>query len=382
MKPTRNRFFCSAIRRPKMLFESQEKADNFIRFNASEMADDENDEYVPIRSYYCTSCGGWHVTHHVETKKQKRLDYTQEIAYQLERFINRLKQSYTNKDWKKWEPQMEVANEWVAMLERVPSYYNFLSEAKRQLARYQSMMDKAATKEENCARHETNLLTSKRKRLFENIRNAMLDMDIIMARNSALSLCELMDEPAYTRFEPQIKEECEELVKCFRDSNLYTIVMNVTYILTGLKGSLQYLPAGEFRKIVDELNAQLSELQRARVHRYILQPFNETVIKLVSKVNTREQKEDDTTIGMENPLPVLQKYYDTVKRHLVDCINSLMTGDRQASFVSLTAADESLKVIPVSLEKVKLMTLFMQVVQSSKLFEQEPEEQKNAILEV
>ena len=35
MKPTRNRIFCPQCKRPKMLFESQKKADNFIEFNKS-----------------------------------------------------------------------------------------------------------------------------------------------------------------------------------------------------------------------------------------------------------------------------------------------------------------------------------------------------------
>lgn len=62
MKPTRNRIFCPQCKRPKMLFESQKKADNFIEFNKSEI--EENNRYAPCRSYYCPFCAGWHVTHH------------------------------------------------------------------------------------------------------------------------------------------------------------------------------------------------------------------------------------------------------------------------------------------------------------------------------
>jgi len=61
MKPTKNRIFCLVCGRAKMLFESQSKADNFIRFNAEEIM--EENGYAPIRSYYCPFCLGWHVTH-------------------------------------------------------------------------------------------------------------------------------------------------------------------------------------------------------------------------------------------------------------------------------------------------------------------------------
>lgn len=60
MKPTRNKFYCFDCGRPKMLFKSQKKADNFIRFNKESF--EEEGKKVPVRSYYCEACGGWHVT--------------------------------------------------------------------------------------------------------------------------------------------------------------------------------------------------------------------------------------------------------------------------------------------------------------------------------
>ena len=60
MKPTRNRIFCYGCRKQKMLFETQAKADNFIRYN-SEGILEENGK-APVRSYYCEMCGGYHVT--------------------------------------------------------------------------------------------------------------------------------------------------------------------------------------------------------------------------------------------------------------------------------------------------------------------------------
>ena len=60
MKPTKNKIFCLSCRRPKMLFESQAKADNFILYNKEEI--EEENGKAPVRSYYCRLCGGWHVT--------------------------------------------------------------------------------------------------------------------------------------------------------------------------------------------------------------------------------------------------------------------------------------------------------------------------------
>ena len=61
MKPkSSSRIFCIVCKKAKLLFASEQKADNFIRFNAEEIA--KENEKAPVRSYYCNACGGWHVT--------------------------------------------------------------------------------------------------------------------------------------------------------------------------------------------------------------------------------------------------------------------------------------------------------------------------------
>lgn len=55
------RVFCNECNRKKLLFETEGKAKNFIKFNAAEIEDVKG--FAPNRAYYCESCGGWHVTH-------------------------------------------------------------------------------------------------------------------------------------------------------------------------------------------------------------------------------------------------------------------------------------------------------------------------------
>lgn len=60
MKPKNNRIFCIGCHHSKMLFATQTKADNFIKFNSEDIA--AHSSKVPSRSYYCSFCCGWHVT--------------------------------------------------------------------------------------------------------------------------------------------------------------------------------------------------------------------------------------------------------------------------------------------------------------------------------
>ncbi len=60
MKPTKNKIYCRDCGRTKMLFESEKKAQNFIKFNKDEI--EEESGYSPQRIYFCLFCNGWHTT--------------------------------------------------------------------------------------------------------------------------------------------------------------------------------------------------------------------------------------------------------------------------------------------------------------------------------
>lgn len=68
IKP-KNRVYCPIADRPKMVFENESKALNFIKFNGEGI--EELNGYAPVRAYYCTGCAGWHLTH---LGKKKNLD--------------------------------------------------------------------------------------------------------------------------------------------------------------------------------------------------------------------------------------------------------------------------------------------------------------------
>lgn len=58
MKP-KNRVMCPDCGKPKMLFESEKKAENFIKWNKDSLEEQHN----VLRAYYCPACCGWHISH-------------------------------------------------------------------------------------------------------------------------------------------------------------------------------------------------------------------------------------------------------------------------------------------------------------------------------
>lgn len=58
MSKPKNRVMCPDCGRQKMLFESESKANSFIKWNKNEIENGDK-----LRSYYCPACCGWHISH-------------------------------------------------------------------------------------------------------------------------------------------------------------------------------------------------------------------------------------------------------------------------------------------------------------------------------
>lgn len=92
MKPTKNRVFCVDCGRIKQLFDNQEKAIRFIEFNSENILEESGK--APVRCYFCSACGGWHVT---SNPHQLNVKSKSEIAIERLREINANKRSYKDK---------------------------------------------------------------------------------------------------------------------------------------------------------------------------------------------------------------------------------------------------------------------------------------------
>ena len=57
-KPTKNRIMCPDCGKPKMLFETEKEAQNFIKWNSGDMEHSDK-----LRPYYCPACCGYHISH-------------------------------------------------------------------------------------------------------------------------------------------------------------------------------------------------------------------------------------------------------------------------------------------------------------------------------
>ena len=87
MKPKNNRIFCPDCGKAKMLFETERKAQNFIKFNGQDILRD-GQTIDQIRVYYCPSCCGYHIT---------SKPFKESYKHNTERLLKEYKQSNANK---------------------------------------------------------------------------------------------------------------------------------------------------------------------------------------------------------------------------------------------------------------------------------------------
>jgi hypothetical protein len=65
IKP-KNRIMCPDCGRQKMFFESESKANNFIKWNKEDIENGDK-----LRAYYCPACCGWHISHQEYNKNME-----------------------------------------------------------------------------------------------------------------------------------------------------------------------------------------------------------------------------------------------------------------------------------------------------------------------
>ena len=105
MKPSKNKVYCYGCGRTKMLFESEKKALNFIKYNNLDILEESGK--APSRVYYCDLCCGYHLTSIAKSKyanpRGEDVLYSTELLITIEKCISLLE----NKAMKK-EPVAEL----------------------------------------------------------------------------------------------------------------------------------------------------------------------------------------------------------------------------------------------------------------------------------
>ena len=86
----KHRIMCPDCGREKILFESESKANNFIKFNGEELGNN-------LRAYYCPACCGWYISSKQYSSKYEGRTDKLIYAYKNEKKLNKNLEPIINK---------------------------------------------------------------------------------------------------------------------------------------------------------------------------------------------------------------------------------------------------------------------------------------------
>jgi len=365
MKPTKNRLFCASSQRIKMLFPTQEKADNFIRFNADNIA--EENEFTPVRSYYCPSCGGWHVTHHSNDRKYKHADNLQNKIFNLANFVNKLKKNFKKEDWTVWRPKIEEAFQMAADLDHLPQQRMFLTEVHRQLNHYSREIDTAEKNQQNKENARRNSLVAERNKMKNQIRQAVASLDIPGAKEAASRLVQILSMPELDIPDNRTRQELLLMTSCFMDDDTYQNLEQLAGHLSLLSENSSGMSAEHIRHHISSLYRHMHVIDCKPVHPCIVENLHAKMSRALRQLRTAGV---DVSCCIPDDLAdvtTVDKQYQVVRSALIAAVTALEKADNDTAVLWLGVAEDKLKAIPLSSQKVDILRLFVAVAEKTVL---------------
>lgn len=152
MKPNnRSRIICPDCGKPKMFFETESKAKNFIKFNGEDILKD-NQTINDLRVYYCPSCCGYHIS---------SKPYKQSYDYNTYNLIKAYQKQKANKSFL-WQLKL-TDDETINDIIKLAHNANIATKKafKQLLLQYFAQHTDITIQQENTIRHKLNELFKK-----------------------------------------------------------------------------------------------------------------------------------------------------------------------------------------------------------------------------
>ena len=109
---------CPDCGKPKMQFESERKANDFIKWNADDFVQGRES----LRAYYCKACCCWHISH-----KHHSIGYGNQFSHKMESYRQQRGNSGTRLDRLIRSTELEPV---IKLAEEIYSQLNFTSSEK------------------------------------------------------------------------------------------------------------------------------------------------------------------------------------------------------------------------------------------------------------
>ena len=267
MKPIKNRVFCTNAARPKMLFKTQSKADNFIRYNAAEI--EAASGVAPRRSYWCPACGGWHVTHRHAGGLYGNLDVQDAQAADLTHRLAVLKQDFNRTDFGLWQGRIDDIRRMLPRFENKRRHGHLAAAAHKIISQYEGEIEIGRRGAEKQAARNTAGALVRCKVLMESIRTGIRRLDLDACTAAAGELRSLLDSLPAGMLGDAKRSRYLHTAACFLQDGLREQVGDAMRTLRSLRGGRALMDGDMLRQEaarLEDVSSRLADIIPTDIH--------------------------------------------------------------------------------------------------------------------
>ena len=332
MKPTKNRIYCNDCQRVKMLFESEAKALNFMKFNADFIATEKN--RVPVRAYYCRCCGGWHVTKHENAgwyrEQEEAQDKTIAWRVEIQELTTDFYQNYrADQELSLWQVKMDRLAELISLLHVDGVADASVTRAERCINQFQTFVRKRLSKDKK-ALAKVRLVPV--KELAAQLEQIIYDFRTDGCQALATGMRTLLDAMLADKLMNEEFGKYSDLADMVLDPSRFQVLHQLVVSLKEAsdKVLVAKIPlSGDDRAKLEELYRQA---ESCGIRKSFLKRFKANIHALHIQSDNQQHK-----------MARLKKYDDgrseqTVRDLLGEVITAMEQGDRQTAEVKLDVA--------------------------------------------
>lgn len=344
MTRIRAKVFCEKKGRYRVAFKTREKADSFIE-HYDEQMEGVDIELRPTRSFYCTSCGMWHITHFPPTPESRRTEERDRKIQELEVLSQRLKTEFRQTDWQAWKPIVEEGTRLLGCF--------------RTLAGFEKLVESVGTQLDHCSA----IIRTK-----EAKETGAANEDFKAMRKSIEQKAKALD---YEGFE----QEVYQLIRHFRDMSLRKALMPASLeFLNSMTGCMEYddtMPLIQYvmkqaeksipdsREVkADDLFDQILDLTRCMDELFVfglprpLWDILQSKVKKITSVLDNSFKNCCSSDGY--PLKEMVRIVAS-RKLIMSAYTFIGKGNKELAMKILQLVDERMSQLPLSDKKVELM---------------------------
>ena len=152
-----SKVFCEKKGKCRSAFKTREKADFFIK-NFDQYMEGIETEFKPVRSFYCISCGMWHITHIPLMPESEWTEERDRKIQQLEVLTQRLKAEFRQSNWQAWKPIVEEGMELLAFFRTKPGFEKLVESTEKQIEHCSAIIRTSEAKETGSANDDFKLM--------------------------------------------------------------------------------------------------------------------------------------------------------------------------------------------------------------------------------